>query len=341
MKTDTLKGEYKTGASEVEDSTNNAMAMLGTGYDQPTIIIEPPKTVISRQNGRMVEIEQPAWVKFSTAFKKELKELDVYSLKVFLYIGLSVNWKTGEACPGVRLIAEETGMNKGTVVIAVANLEKMGFLNIQRRQGNSNIYQTVRYISVGTVRQERTLVSGKKGEVSGEVSEVSGVQEGNLHNKKNKNKLDIAEIVKSANQSMDKQIKFMQGRTENNSWTHRDKFSFNSDILVFADLCANRFGEPSKKDLPLWILEIGSWVDSGARAVDWPAAVEIVGKYTTPVISITGMTKAVKFAAQERKNGNPSQTQEPYHPEWEKVKDDPNEGKYVPVPAELRRKPHA
>ena len=54
-------------------------------------------------------------MKFSTGFKKELATLDGYALKVFLYIGLSVNFATGEAYPGVRNIAENTGMNKDTV----------------------------------------------------------------------------------------------------------------------------------------------------------------------------------------------------------------------------------
>lgn len=185
MKTDELPGDY-----EVEDSIENANAMTGVGHESPpSVILEPPGSYFTRRNGKMVEVETPAWVKFSTEFKKELKELDVYSLKVFLYIGLSVNWKTGEACPGVRLIAEETGMDKGTVVIAVENLQEMGFLDIQKRQGTSNIYKTVRYISIGTVRQDRT----PENELSGENAELSGDQEGILRNKKNKNKTNLTE----------------------------------------------------------------------------------------------------------------------------------------------------
>lgn len=184
----------------------DALEMMGTGYDQPTIVIEPPRTVTARQNGRMVEIEEPAWVKFSTDFKGELKTLDEYSLKVFLYIGLSVNWRTGTAFPGIRKIAEDTGMDKGTVAKATANLENLGFLTIQKRDGNSNVYRPVRYISIGTVRPERTPLSDESGELSdesGELSdktpELSDASSVKLHNKKNKkenkNKLDIVDGI--------------------------------------------------------------------------------------------------------------------------------------------------
>ena len=242
MQTDDTKGDYVIGASEVEDSTNNALAMLGAGYGEiPTVVIEPPRTITGRKNGRMVEIEEPAWVKFSTDFKRELVSLDEFSLKVFLYIGLSVNWKTGEAYPGVRLIADETGMDKGTVVKAVANLEELGFLTIQRREGNSNIYTPMRYISIGTVRPERTVVSGDKVELSGETPEVYGAHEGNLHNKKNKNKQE-KDLLDAILENERKTLPILEATK-----TFESLFGFGS---------LNWDSKPEWRKFALWITEI-------------------------------------------------------------------------------------
>jgi len=152
---------------------------------------------------------------------------------------------------------------------------------------------------------------------------------------------EIKKITKSANKDMDALLEQERLAAENKSkaWKHRQSFAFNSTILAFADLCVKRFGEPAKKDLSLWVMEIGSWTDAGATPDDWKRAEEIVSGYTQPVLSVTGMTKAVKFAAQERKNGQtPVETREPYHPEFEIVRADPEEDKkYVPNPN--RRKP--
>ena len=184
--------EDKATCNVSPEESQEAMDMLDVGYDQPTVVIEPPRTITARHNGRMVEIEEPAWVKFSTDFKKELKTLDVYSLKVFIYIGLSVNFKTGTAWPGLRKIAEDTGIDKDTAAKAVENLESRGFMTIQKRDGNSNIYKPTRYISIGTVRPEGTPAGSELSDANREPSdktpELSDAQKGNLHNKNNKNK---------------------------------------------------------------------------------------------------------------------------------------------------------
>jgi hypothetical protein len=180
----------------------DAQEMMGSGYDQPTVVIEPPRTVIARQNGRMVEVDEPAWIKFSTDFKGELKTLDEYSLKVFLYISLSVNWKTGTAWPGLRKIAEDTGMDKDTVAKAVANLEKLTFLTIQKRFGDSNIYKPVRYISIGTVPPEGTPPSDENKELSHETPGLSDASRVNLHNKNNKKEQESI-VFEKANRTVD------------------------------------------------------------------------------------------------------------------------------------------
>jgi DNA replication protein DnaD len=132
--------------------------MLGKGYeDQPSVVVEPPRRRIERRGKQMLEVEEAAFVKFSTEFKAELADLDVYALKVFIYIGLSINFETGTAYPGVRKIAKETNMNKDTVAKAIEELEGKGFLTVLRRDGASNIYKPECYFAIGeTVPSGRT-----------------------------------------------------------------------------------------------------------------------------------------------------------------------------------------
>jgi DnaD/phage-associated family protein len=148
------QGEYTT-MQEIEEG----LAMFGKGYeDQPSVVVEPPRRRLERRGKQMLEVEEAAYVKFSTDFKSELADLDVYALKVFIYIGLSINFETGTAYPGIRKIAKETKMNKDTVAKAVEELEGKGFLRVSRRDGSSNIYKPECYFAIGeTVPSGRTV----------------------------------------------------------------------------------------------------------------------------------------------------------------------------------------
>lgn len=169
------QSEYRIGASEQEDSINNARAMIG--WDQePSVSVEPPKRTMKRHGKKMYEVEESAFVKFSTAFKTELADLDVYALKVFIYIGLSIGYDTGTAFPGVRKIAKETKMDKDTVIKAIAELEQKGFLSVYRRDGNSNIYRPECYFAIGEgVPSHRTVeeLSDEEPELSDENTKLS------------------------------------------------------------------------------------------------------------------------------------------------------------------------
>ena len=169
----------------------DAEKMVGAGYEVPSVILESPRVYTARQSGKMVEVEEPAWVKFSTGFKKELALMDEHSLKVFLYIGLSINWQTGVSYPGTRNIAKETGMAPNTVTKAVRNLEELGFLEIFRSKGNPSEYKPVRYISIGTVVQNDTVPSQKTDGLSQNNEEPSQNGRVNLLNKNNKKEQDI------------------------------------------------------------------------------------------------------------------------------------------------------
>ncbi len=147
----------------------------------------------------------------------------------------------------------------------------------------------------------------------------------------------LSYITESANKTVDAILESARlGEIVNKlkAWKQRDKFTFNEHVVALADLCVQRFGEPSKKDVTTWVLEIGSWVDAGARVVDWNRAVEIVSKYSQPVISVTGMTKAIKFSAQERKNGEtPVEVERPEYRRFQPMDD----SLFVPAPKRLIR----
>lgn len=113
---------------------------------------------------------------------------------------------------------------------------------------------------------------------------------------------------------LDQQRQAENAEVKGVSWTHREKFP--EMLRPLADLCVRKFGKPSKKDLKLWLMEIGDWYDNGCTTDDFTEAEKITAKYDTPVMSPTGMTKAIKYAAQQRKNKpektKPASTEEDY-----------------------------
>lgn len=141
-------------------------------------------------------------------------------------------------------------------------------------------------------------------------------------------------IVLAADRTMDALLdaerRFVQAQTDGKAWKLRDNFQHNETILMFADLCFQKFGQPSKRDISLWLLEIGDWVDRGFRPSDWKRACEITDKYDIPPAKPTSMTSALNTAAQERRN-KPKEPERPEHKPYQ-----PKEGNYVPRPAHLK-----
>jgi len=144
------KAEYRI------DEIKDAVEMIGKGYDHPSLEIHPATEVISRRNGRMVEEKTPAFVKISTNFKAELPNIDEISLKVWLYIALSVNRFSGKAHPGLRTICEGTGLSINTVRAAIERLEnKYALLTVDKGTAKYNIYEPLAFVSAN-----RTPTSG-------------------------------------------------------------------------------------------------------------------------------------------------------------------------------------
>jgi DNA-binding transcriptional regulator GbsR (MarR family) len=119
--------------------TQEALDMLN--HKEPAVVIERPRVVAERQpNGEFVERTIPVYVKYSTAFKEELKNITGSELKVWTYIILSIN-ESGEAFPGIRTIADAIDMSHQTVITAVEGLEKKNLLYVLRGEKRYNIYK--------------------------------------------------------------------------------------------------------------------------------------------------------------------------------------------------------
>ena len=123
-----------------EDLTelNDALEMSGL----PIIQFEPPsKQIIQTKSGEFRAVETTGWVKLALQFRNVLAKLRGAKLAVYLSICLHVN-DSGDSWPSIRTIAAETGLDKGTVSTAIAELENIPeLLSITRRDGTSNLYR--------------------------------------------------------------------------------------------------------------------------------------------------------------------------------------------------------
>lgn len=129
---------------EKKDYITEAMDLLhGT-----TLEISSPEKVIERRDGKLVEVERSAFVKIFTSFKRELKTISGDELKVWLYLALSINRFSKTANPGLRKIAEDTGLAVNTVRGIVERLEMSQLLDVEKADGKGNQYRPADYASV-------------------------------------------------------------------------------------------------------------------------------------------------------------------------------------------------
>lgn len=136
--------QYHVSAEEVQE----AMDMLGKGYEHPSVVIEPPHAIMERRGNEFQEVITPAFVKISTDFKTELAGVDEIALKVWLYIALSVNRFSGKANPGLRTIAQGTGFAINTIQAALKRLENnYKLLTVDRESRKYNIYEPLAFVS--------------------------------------------------------------------------------------------------------------------------------------------------------------------------------------------------
>ena len=156
MKTDEEQGEYIT-----DEEVNEGLALL---HGDPSVEIEPPRQVIERREGELVEVERSAFIKLYTSFKKELKDIEGDGLKVWIFLALSVNRDTKRANPGLRAIAEGVNLSVNTVRKYVEKLDEMGLLEALKEGGKTTSYRPADYVSVS--KFDTPTVSKSGGTVS-------------------------------------------------------------------------------------------------------------------------------------------------------------------------------
>ena len=75
---------------------------------------------------------------------EQFKDLGGSAIKVYLVIGLYADFGTGWAYPSIRTIAQQAGLSRQTVLVAVADLARVGLLATSKSQGRSTAYQIIR-----------------------------------------------------------------------------------------------------------------------------------------------------------------------------------------------------
>ena len=102
---------------------------------------KPSEQIVETETGYEV-VQSLGWVKFSAAFRKNmLRKLKGAKLAIFICVSLHLN-EDGFSFPGIDCIAEETGYNRDTVMLAISEMEAIpGLLNVMRKRGKSNTYR--------------------------------------------------------------------------------------------------------------------------------------------------------------------------------------------------------
>ncbi len=124
-------------------------------YAEPAAIIERPQSRLVLHD-ELAEEWTVAWIKLSTAFKPHIKNLRGAPLAVWLYISLSIG-SDGNAFPGIRTIADETGYSHQAVIDAVKFLEEKGYLSVRRGERRYNIYKP-QFAAIGKTNEPTETV---------------------------------------------------------------------------------------------------------------------------------------------------------------------------------------
>lgn len=261
------------------DYLTDAMVMAGAGYDRPSVEIEAPRLVIERRNRQMVETESPAFVKISTGFKSELKDLDPTALKVWLYIALSINRVSETAYPGLRKIATDTNLAINTVRDAVDRLENnYDLLSVTRHGTKRTIYRVTDFVSANhkepvsktdthaqTVSVEYETVSVKAQTVS--VAPVKSAQP-DLTRQPELSAASKKKIIQSANKTVDG-ILLAEKQSTGKSWTNLPA-NYHEYGKAFCDATGLSY---HKKYLMDWIATFDEWESDGFTPEQVTAAV--------------------------------------------------------------------
>lgn len=156
----------------LEDITDT-QEMMGQGYDSPSIEIYAQQSVIRRKGREMQEEIIPAFIKISTSFKSELKDISGTAMKIWIFIALSINRNTEQAHPGIRTIADSCGMSQNTALTAIKELEGLGLLSVTRGERRYNIYQIPDYVSANAKNASKIDAVAETASIKSETASVN------------------------------------------------------------------------------------------------------------------------------------------------------------------------
>ena len=279
------------------DYITDATEMLGSGYEHPALEIEQERTVITRRNGKLTEETRPAFVKISTAFKAEMKDIDPIALKVWLYIALSVNRATGKAYPGLRTISKDCDLAVNTIQAALVRLENLQLLTIDRDSKRFNLYEPADYVSANRLEPSVSADDTHAQTVSVDAQTVSSWV---IHNQRNQSKPDIAgfqKIEQSANKTVDAILE--QARQSNSkSWTKLPA-PYDQYARAFCEATGLSY---QKKYFSDWCSTFDEWMVDGIQPSVITKAVRAIQGMDSPTSisrpgSLTWKLKALKAAA--------------------------------------------
>lgn len=185
----------------MEAKTDYVTEALDLLHGEPSLVIEPERTIIERRDGKFKETVIPAFVKISTSFKGELASISDAALKVWIFIALSVNRNTGIAHPGLRTIAAALGKGVNTIQECIKELEAANLLKVDRQSRKYNIYEPIGYVSANRADpvSEPDTVAETVSEKSETVSEkAKTVSDSQILNQRNQIKPEIPLSVENA-----------------------------------------------------------------------------------------------------------------------------------------------
>lgn len=270
-----IKGEYKTGNPEVDD----AIEMMGKGYEHPAVIITPPVVEIAMgEEPGFIQTKTPAFVKMSTAFKKHMKKLKGAKLAIWLYIALSIN-DQGTAYPGIEAIMRDTGFSNREVIDSIKEIAGLGYLTVRRRSGTSSLYRIADFVAIGKDHNPTSEVTSPVKKTTGVVKKTAPTHD------ETSLKPDINQIVKQdcAQPLSKEKIKEITENTERRildglrgasvSWSGREKFpEAIRDLLdVFVTVSGIKPVAGQQHD---WLKTGSDWLEIGATKPDIAKAFE-------------------------------------------------------------------
>ena len=179
-----------------EDQADYVTEALNLLHGEPSLVIEPERTIIERRGGEFKETVVPAFVKISTSFKGELVGMSDAALKVWIFIALSVNRKTGTAHPGLRTIAAALGKGVNTIQDCIKELEAAKLLQVDRQSKKYTIYEPLGYVSAN--RSDPVSGSDTVAETVSENAETvsenpQSVSDSQILNQRNQKKPDLVD----------------------------------------------------------------------------------------------------------------------------------------------------